>query len=102
LNWNNGLETIETMIEYYTREMGQLAGWLTTALSLLVDLENPAGWKQQGEQAKQMVHYSRPLVASVLQIVAAAQAARGDEMAMAKAIADSLKQFGEKNGGAGL
>ena len=99
-DWNDGLEPIEPMIEYYAREMGQLAGRLMTALSLLVDLEDSYGWSEQSQQARDTVHYSRLLVASVLRIVAAAQVEQGDEMDMGKAIAEALKRFAdERNGG---
>lgn len=95
-----GLEPIEPMIEYYAREMGQLAGRLMAALSLLVDLEDSYGWTAPSQQARDTVHYSRLLVASVLRIVAAAQAEPGDEMDMGKAIEQFLSRFARgENGG---
>ena len=98
-SWNDGLEPIEPMIEYYAREMGQLAGRLMTALSLLVDLEDSYGWREQGQQARETMHYSRLLVASVLRIVAAAQAEQGDEMDLGKAIDDYLEQIASRDKG---
>ena len=92
LDWNAGLEPIAPMIEYYAREMGQLAGRLMAALSLLVDLEDSHGWEAQSAQARHTVHYSRLLVASVLRVVAAAQAEQGDETGMAEAIDEALQR----------
>jgi hypothetical protein len=94
-DWNQGLEPIEPLVEYYTREMGQLAGRLMATLSLLVDLEDSHGWQDQGEQARQSVRYSRLLVASVLRIVATARADQGDELGMAEAIDDALNHLAE-------
>ncbi len=101
--WNDGLEPIEPMSEYCAREMGQLAGRLMTALSLMVDLEDSYGWGEQSAQARETVHTSRLLVASVLRIVAAAQAEQDDEMNMAQAIEDALKRLSNsRNGGEAL
>ena len=98
--WNDGLEPIEPIVEYYTREMGQLAGRLMATLSLLVDLEDSYGWREQGKQAADTVHYSRLLVASVLRIVATAQLVEGGEMDMGKAIDEHLQRFSRgKQGG---
>ena len=92
-DWNRGLEPIEPLVEYYAREMGQLAGRLMAALSLLVDLEDSYGWDGQSAQARDTVRYSHLLVASVLRIVAAAQAEQGDETGMAGAIGDTLQRL---------
>lgn len=101
-DWNAGLEPIEPMVEYYAREMGQLAGRLMAALSLLVDLEDSYGWDGQSAQARDTVRYSRLLVASVLRIVAAAQAEQGDETGMARAIDEGMqRRFAAQNGGEG-
>ena len=97
--WNEGLETIEPMIEFYTREMGALADRLMAALSLLTDLEDAYGWDSQGAQARDTVHYSRLLVASVLRIVAAAQAETGDETGMGEAIQAWLDRMSQGAGG---
>ena len=99
LNPDDGLEPIEPMIEYYAREMGQLAGRLMAALSLLVDLEDSYGWREQGQQARDTVHYSRLLVASVLRTVAAVQAEQGDAMDLGSAIDAYLQQMVSKGGG---
>ena len=95
--WNRGLEPIEPLIEYYEREMGQLSGRLMAALSLLVDLEDSYGWAEQGAMAQESVHYSRLLVASVLRIVAAAQADQGDELGMTEAIDAALQRLAGAN-----
>ncbi len=97
--WNEGLEPIEPLVEYYAREMGQLAGQLMAALSLLADLEDSYGWDGQSAQARETVRYSRLLVASVLRIVAAAQAEQGDETGLAGAVDDGLRRlWDERNG----
>jgi len=95
---DRGLEPIEPMVDYYSRQMGQLAGRLMAALSLLVDLEDSYGWDGQTTQARETVRYSRLLVASVLRIVAA-QAPQGDETGLAGAIDDTLqRRFDHQNG----
>jgi hypothetical protein len=87
-------------VEYYTREMGQLAGRLMAALSLLVDLEDSYGWRGRGKQASDAVRYSRLLVASVLLIVATAQLVEGGEMEKGRSIDEHLHRFsrGEQGG----
>ena len=92
---NRGLEPIEPLVEYYAREMGELAGRLMAALSLLADLEDSHGWDGQSAQARETVRYSRLLVASVLRIVAAAQAERGDEIGLAGAIDGALRRVAD-------
>lgn len=96
--WNRGLEPIEPLVEYYEREMGQLSGRLMAALSLLVDLEDSHGWSDQGAMARDSVRYSRLLVASVLRLVAAAQAAQADTLSTAEAIDAALRRLARANG----
>ncbi len=96
--WNKGLEPIDPMIEYYAREMGQLAGRLMAALSLLTDLQDAYGFAEMNQQARDTIHYSRLLVQSVLRIVAAAQADEGDETGMADAIENFLAKVSKDNG----
>lgn len=88
---DGGLELIEPLVDYYTREMGQVAGRLMVALSLLADLEDSHGWDCQPEQNRQPVRHARLLVASVFRIVADAQARQGDELGMAQAIDARLR-----------
>lgn len=90
---NAGLEPIEPLVDHFTRQMGQLAGRLMVALSLLTDLEDSYGWERQGAQARDTVHYSRLLVASVLRVVARDQADRGDEAGLAEAIEEALRRL---------
>ena len=72
------------------------------ALSLLVDLEDSYGWDGQSAQARDTVRYSRLLVASVLRIVAAAQAEQWDETGLAGAVDATLQRlFEDRNGGSG-
>ncbi len=93
------LEPISPLVEYYVREMGQLAGRLMATLSMLVDLEDSHGWEDQTPQARETVRYSRALVASVLRVVSTAQAERGDDTGMGEAIDDALRgMFGDRNG----
>ncbi|MDQ3513444.1 MAG: hypothetical protein M3462_07230 [Chloroflexota bacterium] len=96
---NHELEPIAPLVEYYVREMGQLAGRLMAALSFLVDLEDSHGWEDQTPQARETVRYSRALVASVLRVVAAAQAERGDDTGMGDAIDDALQRMFERQNG---
>ena len=98
-NWDDGLEPIEPLVEYYAREMGQLAGRLMAALSLLADLEDSYGWDGQSVQARETVRYSRLLVASVLRIVAAARAEQGDETGLAGAVDDGLQRLVDDRNG---
>ncbi len=100
-DWNRGLEPIEPLVEYYAREMGQLAGRLMAALSLLADLEDSYGWEGQSAQARETVRYSRLLVASVLRIVVAGQAERGDETGLAEAIDEGLRRLWDNRNGEG-
>jgi hypothetical protein len=97
--WNEGLEPIDPMIEYYAREMGQLAGRLMAALSLLTDLEDSYGFPNLNAQARETVHYSRLLVQSVLRIVAAAQLEQNDEMGLAVAIEQEQNRLIAKKDG---
>ncbi len=98
-SWNDGLEPIEPLVEFYAREMGQLAGRLMAALSLLVDLEDSYGWDQQSPQAQESVRYARLLVASVLRIVAAAQAEGEDDTGLGNAIDGMLQRLFEAQEG---
>ena len=99
VDWNEGLEPIEPLVEYYAREMGQFAGRLMAALSMLTDLEDSHGWEGQSDQARETVRYSRLLVASVLRIVAAAQAERGDETGLAGAVEGALRRLADDRNG---
>lgn len=95
---NRGLEPIEPLVEFYEREMGLLSGRLMAALSLLVDLEDSHGWSDQGALAQESVRYSRLLVASVLRIVAAAQAEQDETLSAADAIEAALRRLAGANG----
>ena len=96
---DGALEPIAPLVEFYTREMGQLAGRLMAALSLLVDLEDSYGWADQSAQARETVRYSRALVASVLRGVSTAQAERGDDAGLGEAIDGTLQRmFARRNG----
>lgn len=102
--WNRGLEPIEPLIEYYSRQMGQLSGRLMTALSFLTDLEDAYDWGSHTAEVQEAVHYSRLLIASVLKMVAAAQeaqeAAEDGPDAAAEAIRKALRHLSNsKNGG---
>ena len=89
------LEPIEPLIQYYSRQMGQLSGRLMVALSFLVDLEDSPHWQQQDAITRQPVHYSRLLIASVLRMVAAEQAASDneDQFDAAAAIQNALRNL---------
>jgi len=99
--WNEGLEPIEPLIDYYSRQMGQLSGRLMTALSFLADLEDGHDWDGHAPHVRDAVHYSRLLIASVLKLVAAAQADESDrERRAAEAIREALRYLANgENGG---
>ncbi len=90
---DDDLELIEPLVEYYAREMGEVAGRLMVALSLLTDLEDSHGWDDQPEQSREAVRCASLLVASVFRIVADAQAGQGDELGMAEAIDHRLRHM---------
>ncbi|MDQ3540638.1 MAG: hypothetical protein M3440_08120 [Chloroflexota bacterium] len=92
---DDDLELIEPLVEYYAREMGEVAGRLMVALSLLTDLEDSHGWDDQPEQSREAVRCARLLVASVFRIVADAdaEAGQGDELGMAEAIDHRLRHM---------
>ena len=93
--WNRGLEAIEPLIDYYTRQMGQLSGRLMAALSFLDDLKNSRAWPDQAAQVRETVNYASLLIASVLKMVAAAQAEENDlEQEAAAAIREVLDLLG--------
>jgi hypothetical protein len=96
--WNRGLEPIGPLVEYFEREMGQLSGRLMAALSLLVDLEDSHRWTDQVAMARDSVRYSRLLVASVLRIVAAAQAEQDETLTTAGAIDAALQRLAGASG----
>lgn len=82
--------------------MGELAGRLMAALSMLVDLEDSYGWDEQPAPARDTVRFSRLLVASVLRIVIAGEAEREDEAGMADAVDATLRRLLDgHNGGHG-
>ena len=100
--WNKGLEAIEPLIEYYSRQMGQLSGRLMTALSFLTDLEDAHDWGSHTAEVQEAVHYSRLLITSVLRMVAATQEAQEAEDGLddAEAIREALRHLSNsKNGG---
>lgn len=90
---DDGLDLIEPLVEYYAREMGEVAGQLMVALSLLADLEDSHGWDRQPEQSRETVRCTRLLVAAVFRIVAGARAGDGDELGIAQASDEWLKRL---------
>jgi hypothetical protein len=100
VEWNRGLVPIEPLIEYSEREMGQRSGRLLVAWSLLVDLEDSHGWAGQDGCARASVQSARLLVASVLRLVAAAQAGQGNEHGTTEAINAGFRHLAtDSNGG---
>jgi hypothetical protein len=93
------LELIDPLVEYYAREMGEVAGRLMVALSLLTDLEDSYGWDDQPEQSREAVRYARLLVGSVFRIVADAQAGQRDDLLLAKAIDSRLRHIFDRPDG---
>ena len=97
--WDRGLEPIEPLIEYYSRQMGQLSGRLMTALSFLADLESGHDWDNHTAQVRESVHYARLLIASVLRAVAAAQVEQSDDRDAAESIQAMLERLSEGRNG---
>jgi hypothetical protein len=60
------LATLTPLIEYYSREMGELAGRLMIATSFLGDAQLMPGWASQTPQAREAVEQAQALVVSVM------------------------------------
>ncbi len=96
---DDALETLAPLVEYHVREMGEVAGRLMVALSLLTDLEDSHGWEGQPVHNRDAVRYARLLVASAFRIVTSAQAGQGDALAMSEAVDAQLRHlFAELDG----
>ncbi len=68
------LTTIEPLIEYYAREMGELPGRLMIAASYLRDLSFMPGWSSQSPEVHAAVEQAEALVVSVMVRLLNAQA----------------------------
>jgi hypothetical protein len=60
------LVTLQPLIEYYEREMGELPGRLMMAASFLGDLKLMPGWEGQSSEALEAVEKAEALVVSVM------------------------------------
>lgn len=60
------LEPLAPLIEFYTREMGELPGRLMMATSFLGDVQLMPGWSAQSLEARQAVEQAQALVISVM------------------------------------
>ncbi len=60
------LEPLAPLIEYYTREMGELPGRLMIALNFLGDAQVMRGWSAQSPEIRQAVEQAQALVVSVM------------------------------------
>ncbi len=88
------LELIAPLVDYHTREMGQVAGRLMVTLSLLTDLENSYGWDRQPDQHRETVRYARLLVSSVFRLITLTEAGQDDEMDIARGLDEQQQRFG--------
>ena len=57
---------LQSLIEYYEREMGELAGRLMIATSFLGDVQLMAGWSELSPEFRQSVEQAQALVVSVM------------------------------------
>lgn len=60
------LVTLQPLIEYYEREMGELPGRLMIATSFLGDLKLMPGWTDQSPEVIAAVEHAEALVVSVM------------------------------------
>src|SRR5215212_5260152 len=60
------LELIEPLIEYYTREIGDLPGRLMIATNFLRDAQLMPGWATQPPETRAAVEQAEALVVSVM------------------------------------
>ena len=60
------LVPLTPLIEYYEREMGDLAGRLMIAASFLSDAQLVGDWTSQPPEVRQMIEQSQALVVSVM------------------------------------
>lgn len=88
------LQPIAPLVDYHTREMGQVAGRLMVTLSLLTDLENSYGWDRQPDQHRETVRYARLLVSSVFRLITLTEAGQDDEMDIARGLDEQQRRFG--------
>jgi hypothetical protein len=60
------LDPLSPLIEYYTREMGELPGRLMIATNFLRDVRLMPGWATQPPETRQAVEQAEALVVSVM------------------------------------
>ena len=60
------LEPLSPLIEYYTREMGELPGRLMIATNFLRDARLMPGWATQPPETREAVEQAEALVVSVM------------------------------------
>lgn len=60
------LEPLAPLIEFYTREMGELPGRLMIGTSFLGDIQLMPGWSVQSPEAQQAMEQAQALVISVM------------------------------------
>ena len=60
------LAPLEPLIEYYTREMGELSGRLMIATNFLRDARLMPGWATQPPETREAVEQAEALVISVM------------------------------------
>jgi hypothetical protein len=60
------LEALAPLIEFYSREMGELPGRLMIATSFLSDAQLTIGWPAQTPEARQAIEQAQALIVSVM------------------------------------
>src|SRR5262245_56807450 len=60
------LEPLTPLIEFYSREMGELPGRLMIAASFLGDAQLTPGWQSQSAEAHEAVEHAQALLVSVM------------------------------------
>ena len=70
-------EALQTLIEYYEREMGEWPGRLMIATSFLGDVQLMSGWSELSPEFRQAVEQAQALVVSVMVRILNAQEGEG-------------------------
>ena len=71
------LAPLQTLIEYYEREMGEWPGRLMIATSFLGDVQLMSGWSELSPEFRQAVEQAQALVVSVMVRILNAQEGEG-------------------------
>lgn len=92
----HALEALLPLIDYYTREMGELPGRLMIALNFLGDAQLTPGWDDQAPESRQAVEAAQALVVSVMMRLLNAQATAFD-LASPSPLPDGVGALGDED-----